>query len=220
MDVAPAIDLARENGFLDRAVLVVGPTSYKAARAIKLSGRPVILPEDLFHRERDPMTGELEETFLPLAMHRAGIEFSLVPAGGNSMAERYLNYLAAVCVREGVPRQAALEAITLNPARALGMEDMLGSIEPGKIGNIVVFSGDPLDFDSWVEHVFIDGVHAYDRSKDPRLAEVMKLEMKAAEQDAEDAKELAPATEGDAPAGEGDGNGGGDAANAADGANG
>ncbi len=175
MDVAPAIELAREQGFLDRAVFVVGPTAYKAARAIRLSGRPVILPGDLFHRERDPMTGELESVFLPLEMHRAGIEFSLVPGGG-SMAERYLNYLAAVCVREGVPRQAALEAITINPARALGLEDTLGSLEPGKLGNVVVFSGDPLAFDTWVEHVFIDGVHAYNRATDPRLAELMKLE--------------------------------------------
>ncbi len=203
MDVAPAIELAREHGFLDRAVLVVGPTAYKAARTIRLSGRPVVLPGDLFHRERDPMTGELESVFLPLEMHRAGIEFSLVPGGG-SMAERYLNYLAAVCVREGVPRQAALEAITINPARALGLEESLGSLEPGKIGNVVVFSGDPLAFDTWVEHVFIDGVHAYNRATDPRLAELMKLESTSTPAPM---PEAAPAAEesgeagGDAPAG-------------------
>ena len=195
MDVEPAIDAAREHGFLDRAVLVLGPTSYKALRAIRLADRPVILPGNLYHRERDPMTGELEEVFLPLEMHRAGIEFSLVPAGGNSMAERYLNYLAAICVREGLPRQAALEAITMNPARALGLEDELGSIEPGKIANVVVFSGDPLDFDSWVEHVFIDGIHAYDRSKDPRLEELLKLETAAMER--EMAPEAADADAGD-----------------------
>ena len=172
----------------DRAVLVVGPTAYKAARAIRLSNRPVILPENLYHRERDPMTGELDEVFLPLEMHRAGIEFSLVPGDG-SMAEGYLNYLAALCVREGLPRQAALEAITMNPARALGMEDALGSLEPGKLGNVVVFSGDPLAFDSWVEHVFIEGMHAYDRSKDPRLEELMKLEAGADADEADDAAE-------------------------------
>ncbi len=214
MDVEPAIEIAREQGFLDQAVFVLGPTSYKALRPLRLADRPVILPGNLYHRERDPMTGELEEVFLPLEMHRAGIEFSLVPAGGSSMAERYLNYLAAVCVREGLPRQAALEAITINPARAIGLADRLGSIEEGKIANLVVFSGDPLDFDSWVEHVFVDGIHAYDRSTDPRLEELLKLETAAAERemaaaaaadDAGDAGGASDADEGDGEAGaEGD----------------
>jgi adenine deaminase len=79
-------------------------------------------------------------------------------------------------VRNGIPRQTALEAITINPARALGLDSRLGSIEAGKAGNVVVYSGDPLDFNSWVEFVYIDGVRAYDRQKDARLEELLKLE--------------------------------------------
>ncbi|MFK7962266.1 MAG: amidohydrolase family protein [Phycisphaerales bacterium] len=176
MDVAPAIAVARDNDFLDGAVFVLGSTSWKAADELKRAGRPVIAPSQMYHRERDPITGEIEETFIPSVLHREGIEFSLLPSGNTSLAERYLNYQAAVCVRNGIPRQAALEAITLNPARALGLEEDMGSIEVGKRANLVVFSGDPLDFTSWVQHVFIDGIHAYDRTNDPRLAEIMKLE--------------------------------------------
>ena len=49
------------------------------------------------------------------------------------------------------------------------MGDQLGSLEVGKIANVLVLSGDPLDFNSWVEKVYIDGILAYDRKKDVRL---------------------------------------------------
>lgn len=174
MDVGPAISVARDHEFIDRTVLVLGPTAHRAIEELKGARRPVIAPTTMTYRERDPMTGDVDETFIPLELYRAGLEFSLQPSASTSLAERYLNYQAAVCVRNGVPRRAALRAITVNPARAIGMEEDLGSIEVGKLGNLVVFSGDPLDFTTWVEHVFIDGVHAYNRATDPRMAELMK----------------------------------------------
>jgi imidazolonepropionase-like amidohydrolase len=82
-------------------------------------------------------------------------------------------YQAAQCVRHGVPRAEALRAITLNPARMLGLEQRLGSLEPGKDAHLVVFSGDPLDFNSVVEQVFIDGIPAYERAKDARLQRLL-----------------------------------------------
>ena len=72
-----------------------------------------------------------------------------------------------------MPRDEALKAITLYPARFLGLGAELGSIEAGKRGDIVVFSGDPLDFSSWIEEVYIDGILAYDKDRDTRLAELM-----------------------------------------------
>jgi hypothetical protein len=70
----------------------------------------------------------------------------------------------------------------------LGVEDRLGSLEVGKAGYVVVFSGDPLDFNSWVEKAYIDGVLAYDRAKDVRLKELLGLEEKFAKKKAEPKK--------------------------------
>jgi imidazolonepropionase-like amidohydrolase len=180
-DVGPAIALATEQKLLEKAVFVLGPEAYKAAGELKKAKRPVVLDPLLFYRERDELTGELKETFVPSKIADAGLTFALQPSANTSMAERYLNYEAAVCVRNGLPRKAALEAITLNPATILGLGDKLGSIEAGKTANIVVLSGDPLDFASWVELVYIDGIQAYDRQKDARILELLKLERAAAE---------------------------------------
>ncbi|MBN1851553.1 MAG: amidohydrolase family protein [Pirellulales bacterium] len=182
-DVGPAINLAKEHGFLDRSIFVLGTEAYRAVQELKKADRPVVLPPDLVHRERDPITGELSETFIPEVIHEAGLLFALQPNPDSSLAERYLNYQAARCVRHGIPRQKALESITLNPARMLGMEDRLGSLEVGKAGYVVVLSGDPLDFNTWVEKAYVDGILAYDRTKDVRLKELLDLEEKSAEKE-------------------------------------
>jgi len=200
MDVAPGVKLATEHGFLERTVFALGSETFKAIGELKKAGRPVVLPEDLFHRERDSVTGEIRETFIPAKIHEAGLMFALQPNPNSSMAERYLTYQAALCVRHGIPRQTALQAITLNAAKMMGLGDRLGSIEAGKVANLTIYNGDPLDFNSWVEQVYIDGILAYDRSDDPRLEELLRLEGVAKEADeakrqaAEEAKkESAPA---------------------------
>lgn len=191
-DVAPAIRVATDEGILENTVFVLGPESYKAVGELKKAKRPVVLDAELFHRERDELTGRIKETFVPAKVHEAGLAFALQPNANASMAERYLNYQAAVCVRNGVPRQTALESITVNPAKFLGLGDRLGSIETGKTANIVVFSGDPLDFNSWVELVYIDGIRAYERSKDKRIESLMKLDQQNAEKrEKEKAKQAA-----------------------------
>lgn len=182
MDVQPGITLATDQGFLGGAVFILGPEAHKAVNQLKAAGRPVVLPPDLYYRERDQLTGELKEVFIPSKIHEAGLMFALQPNPGGSMAESYLNYQAAMCVRNGIPRQTALEAITLNPAKMMGLGDQLGSIEPGKIANLVVMSGDPFDFESWVDLCYIDGILAYDRQRDYRLEEQLELEKTRAEQ--------------------------------------
>ena len=172
-DVPRALQLARDHGFFDRLTLVLGPDSYKALDLIKKSGRPVVLEPPLLYREEDPLTGKISETFVPKVFADAGVEFSLLPSPDSSLAERYLNYQAAMCVRHGVSRDKALRSITINPAKAIGVEELVGSLEPGKVANIVVMSGDPLDFNSWVDLVYIKGIEAYDRQKDVRLKQLL-----------------------------------------------
>lgn len=180
-DVGPAIALARDLDILENAVFVLGSEAHRAVEELKQADRPVVLDPALYHRTRNPMTGELEEVFVPRKVYEAGLTFALQPNPGASMAERYLTYQAAVCVREGLSREVALKSITLYPARMLGVESDLGSIEPGKRANIVVFSGDPLEFDSWVDQVFIDGALAYERDRDHRLKELLRLEREGGE---------------------------------------
>ena len=65
---------------------------------------------------------------------------------------------AAMNVREGMSEQAALEAITIQPARVLGLEDRVGSIRPGKDADLVVFTGHPFDFRTKTRAVFVNGM--------------------------------------------------------------
>jgi imidazolonepropionase-like amidohydrolase len=175
MDIAPAVKFAKEHGFFDQTVFVIDSDCHKAVDELKAAARPLVLSAELFHRQTDPLTGKITETFVPKKLYDAGLQFAVVP-GDASLAEGLLNYQAARLTRHGIPRDEALRAITLNPARILGLEERLGSLEVGKDASVVVFSGDPLDFKSVVELVFIDGIPAYDREKDVRLRRLLTTE--------------------------------------------
>jgi imidazolonepropionase-like amidohydrolase len=73
----------------------------------------------------------------------------------------FLVHQASLAVKEGLPRETALEALTANPASFLGLDDRVGALKPGLDGDIVVWSGDPLDVNSRAERVFIDGAEVY-----------------------------------------------------------
>lgn len=169
MDIAPALQVAKEYGFADRLVLVLGGEAYKAIGELKTAARPVVLPPDLLYRETDPLTGKVREVFLPKRFSDAELLWALSPGADDSLSERLLTYQAARCVRGGVPRGDALRAITLNPAKILGLDQRLGSLEVGKDASLIVLSGDPLDYNTVVEKVFIEGLLVYEREKDVRL---------------------------------------------------
>ncbi len=76
-------------------------------------------------------------------------------------AVKYLNINAALAVREGMPEEEALKAITINAAEIIGVDDRVGSLEVGKDADIVVLSGHPFDYRSVVELVLVDGQVAY-----------------------------------------------------------
>jgi imidazolonepropionase-like amidohydrolase len=170
MDVAHALGVARENGFLARTVLVLDGDAWKAADRIAEAGVPVVWEGDLMHAERDVITGELRETFVPGELDRHGVRFALSSENPSSQS---LWYQAALCVGYGLPREKAVAAVTTIPAEILGLGDRVGSLEPGKDGNVLLLSDDPLSVTSWVERVVIEGRPVYDRSTDIRVRHLL-----------------------------------------------
>ena len=92
----------------------------------------------------------------PRILYENGIEFAIMsdhPVGPT----QYLPVTAALCVKHGLPERAALAAITINAARAVFLEERIGSLEVGKDADLVLFAGDPLDVRTKIAHVFING---------------------------------------------------------------
>lgn len=90
-------------------------------------------------------------------LSKAGLEVAIT-TDHDVQPLQYLPVFAALCVREGMDVDAALRAITINPAKIAGIEDRVGSIEVGKDADICVFSNHPFEFMSKTTAVFIDGI--------------------------------------------------------------
>lgn len=170
MDVHTAIEVARDNGFLAKTTLVVTPACYKAAGAIAAAKLPVILEGSVMYIENDPLTGKEREVFVPGELKKAGVRFALSSANPTSES---LWFQAAQCVGYGMTRAEAVAAITTLPAEFLGLGKQLGTLEVGKLGTVVLYSGDPLSVTSSVERVVIEGKDVYDRSKDVRVKHLL-----------------------------------------------
>ena len=164
-DVGNALELASENGFLAKTTLVIAPACWPAADAIAEKGVRVVLQGALVDKRRDPITGEEEETFVPGVLKEKGVDFALSSLDGGP---RSLWYQAALAVGLGLDRAEALKAVTTEPAGILGLGKDIGSLEVGKLGNVLLLSGDPLSITSWVEEVVVEGKKVYDRSEDVR----------------------------------------------------
>ncbi len=91
----------------------------------------------------------------PGKLHAAGVKIAF--ATFNSSASRTLPYEAAQAVPYGLPHEAALEAVTKNAAEMLGLGDRIGTIEEGKLANIMITDGDPLEIQTQVTDLFILG---------------------------------------------------------------
>jgi imidazolonepropionase-like amidohydrolase len=91
----------------------------------------------------------------PGALARAGVKIAFQT--GDAANSRNLPYNAALATAYGLDPEAALKAITIWPAEIWGVGDRYGSIEVGKVANLFVTTGDPLDVRSVPKHVFIRG---------------------------------------------------------------
>ena len=99
-------------------------------------------------RKRDAIIGA--------KLEQAGIDFA-VSTGHPAMNVEYANVQLAMMLKKGLSRKKALESMTIDAARLCGIADRVGSIEPGKDADIVIWDGEPLDFYSSPKAVFIDG---------------------------------------------------------------
>jgi imidazolonepropionase-like amidohydrolase len=93
----------------------------------------------------------------PGVLARAGVLIAFQSEDGGTGDSRNLPYNAALATAYGLDPEEALRAITINPARMLGVDSTLGSLEAGKTANLFVTTGDPLDVRTVVKHVFIRG---------------------------------------------------------------
>jgi imidazolonepropionase-like amidohydrolase len=183
MDVPQAIKLVDD--YKLKAVLVLGQDCYKAARQIAASKLPVVLDPTLVFWETDPRTGEDRQVILPRVYREAGVPVTFQVTGGAAgslfraanlpptVGTNYLWYQAATAVKYGTPAAEALEAITLRPAKALGVDKLAGSIEPGKDADLAILTGDPLKLDTWVDTTIVAGKVVYERDQDRKLKQLL-----------------------------------------------
>jgi len=108
-------------------------------------------------------------------LRAAGVRFALTSDEGAGPS-RYLWYQAATAVRQGVPRDEALRAVTLDAARFLGIADRVGSLEKGKDANLLLLTGDPLSSATWVDRVVLEGEVVYERKDDRKLKRLVEGE--------------------------------------------
>lgn len=92
----------------------------------------------------------------PGILSKAGIQVSII-TDAPVIPQEYLPLCAGLAIKHGMDPFAALQAITINPARHAGIEDRVGSIEVGKDADLVITIGSPFDTDPQVQAVFIDG---------------------------------------------------------------
>src|SRR5438093_5467401 len=82
---------------------------------------------------------------------------------------RVVRFEAAMAMVNGLGFDRALSAITLDAARILGIDDRFGSLEAGKVADLVLYDGDPFEHTTRVTHVLVDGKQAYDRAAQPKM---------------------------------------------------
>jgi imidazolonepropionase-like amidohydrolase len=152
-DIRGAVRFAEEMKL--RPVILGGSDAWKAAQFLKEKNVPVILDStlNLPLREDDPYDTLYEGAS---KLQAAGVRFA-ISTGDSGAHVRDLPFHAGMAAAFGLPRAEALKAVTLYPAQIMGVGDRLGSIEVGKLANLVVTDGDILEARTRVRHLFIAG---------------------------------------------------------------
>jgi imidazolonepropionase-like amidohydrolase len=150
-DLLAAIRLADE--FALRLVLVGASEGWMVAPQLAKAKVPVVVKPLTNIPSFDSLGATLENA---ARLARAGVTVAL--ASFDTQNSRNLRQEAGNAIANGMDRDAALEAVTLAPARLWGVADRVGSLEPGKDADLVIWSGDPFEVTAGAERVFIKGV--------------------------------------------------------------
>ncbi|WP_374010642.1 amidohydrolase [Leifsonia sp. LS-T14] len=155
-DIATALRLADEFGY--RLVINHGTEAHKIADVLAERDIPVIFGPMFTSRSKVELRDRAIANLAVLA--KAGVRVAIT-TDHPVVPINFLVYQAALAVKDGLPRETALEALTVNPAAFLRLDDRIGSLTPGLDADVVLWSGDPLDVNSRAERVFIGGAEVY-----------------------------------------------------------
>lgn len=151
-DIATAIRVAEEFGY--GLVVNHGTEGHKIADVLAEKGIPVIFGPMLTSRSKVELR---DRAFANLALiAAAGVQVALT-TDHPVVAIENLRLQAILAIREGLPAEVALEALTVNPAQMLRLDSRVGALEAGRDGDLVLWSGDPLALASRVLQVIIGG---------------------------------------------------------------
>ena len=153
-DIVEMIALAREEKL--RIILDGAEEGWRVAEEISAANVPVII---------DPLA-DLPRSFSELGatmenaarLHAAGVLVTLKTGSGVAHRARELRYGAGNAVAWGLPHDAAVAAITINPARVFGVADRIGALKVGRTADLVLWNGDPLEPLSQPQAVFVEGI--------------------------------------------------------------
>jgi len=151
-DMMTAMRIAEEFGI--DLVLDHCTEGHKIADIIAEKGYPAIVGPT--HTSRSKIELKDKQPCTPDVLTKAGVLVALM-TDHPVIPINQLIVAAAMAVRSGMDREDALRAVTINPARILGVESQVGSIEPGKDADLVIWSRDPLDVMARAEQVLING---------------------------------------------------------------
>lgn len=162
-DVKRALRMIGELGL--NGVVTGANEAWRAADALKTSPRPLLVALDFrppaasrYATRGEDIRKKAEAEIYPgnaAALFRAGIPFALTALGLDD-GPAFLKAVRAA-VDAGLPADKALEALTLQPARFLGVEAQLGSLQPGKIADVILVRGELFGEKAKTEQVFVDG---------------------------------------------------------------
>jgi imidazolonepropionase-like amidohydrolase len=155
-DIATAIRLAEEFGY--RLVINHGTEGHKLADVLAEKDIPVIFGPMFTSRSKVELRDRAIANLGKLAA--AGVRVAIT-TDHPVVPINFLIHQASLAVKEGLPRRTALEALTVNPAAFLGLDERIGALRAGLDGDVVVWSGDPLDVASRAERVYIAGREVY-----------------------------------------------------------
>ena len=151
-DIMTAIRIAKE--FNLKITIEHCTEGHLIVDELKAAGVPVAVGPTLSNATKPELLNKSWTT--PGILAAAGIPVSII-TDAPVIPQQYLSLCAGMAVKAGMDPFQALQAITIHPARHIGVDDRVGSLEPGKDADIVLTDGDPLVSDTVVKYVLVDG---------------------------------------------------------------